>query len=76
MNSNVVLSIGESEIFFKENNIPAQAIKTTGHSDDSISVVFKDGMAFVRDLYSPELVMEDDEKSKKSWHDLRLKGEK
>lgn len=62
MNSNVVLSIDDAEIFFKENNIPAQAIKTTGHSDDSISVVFQDGTAFIGDLYSPDLVMEDDDK--------------
>lgn len=76
MSTNVVLNIDEAEAFFKENNIPAQAIKTTGHSDDSISVVFQDGTAFIGDLYSPDLVMEDDEKSKQSWHDLRQKGAK
>lgn len=76
MNSNVVLKIDEAEAFFKENNIPAQAIKTTGHSDDSISVVFQDGTAFIGDLYSPALVMEGDDKSKQSWNDLILKGAK
>jgi len=76
MNSNVVLSINESELFFKRNNIPAQAIKTIGHSDDSISMVFKDGSAFIGDLYSQDLIMEDDYKSKQSWHDLKLKGAK
>lgn len=76
MSSNIVLSIDESEIFFTENNIPAQAIITTGHSDDSISMVFKDGSAFIGDLYPPDLVMEDDEKSMQSWHDLKLKGAK
>lgn len=76
MNSNVVLNIEESEVFFQENNILAEAIKTTGHSDDSISVVFKDGTAIVGDLYPSDLVMDDDEKSKQSWDDLRLKGAK
>lgn len=76
MSSNVVLSIDESELFFKESNIPALAIKTTGHSDDSISVVFKDGTAFIGDLYPPELVMEGDDKSRQSWHALKLKGAK
>lgn len=76
MNSNIVLKIDETEPFFKENNIPAQAIKTAGHSDDSISVVFKDGTAFIGDLYSPDLVMDGDYKSKQSWHDLKLKGAK
>ncbi len=76
MNSNLVLGIDESESFFKENNIPAQAIKTIGHSDDSISVVFKEGYAFIGDLYSPDLVAEDDCKSRQSWYDLKLKGAK
>ncbi|ADU92931.1 MBL fold metallo-hydrolase [Geobacillus sp. Y412MC52] len=76
MNSNVVLSIDEAGLFFTEHNIPAQAIKTPGHSDDSISLVFQDGTAFIGDLYSPNLVMEDDDKSKQSWHDLKLKGAK
>lgn len=76
MNSNIVLSIDESESFFKEKNISAQVIKTTGHSDDSISVVFQDGTAFIGDLYSPDLVMEDDDKSKQSWKNLKLKGAK
>lgn len=76
MNSNVVLSIDESESFFKKNNIPAQVIKTTGHSDDSISVVFKDGSTFIGDLYSQDLIMEDDYRSKQSWYDLKLKGAK
>jgi len=76
MNSNVVLSIDESEMFFKENNIPALAVKTVGHSDDSISMVFKDGTAFIGDLYPLELIMEGDDKSRQSWHDLKLKGAK
>lgn len=76
MNSNVVLNIDEAESFFRKHNIPAKAIKTTGHSDDSISLVFKDGTAFIGDLYSPDLVMEGDDKSKQSWHDLKLKGAK
>ncbi len=76
MNSNLVLSIDESELFFKEHHVPAQVIKTTGHSDDSISVVFQDGVAFIGDLYSPDLVMEDDCKSKQSWYDLKQKGAK
>ncbi|MCL6588041.1 MAG: MBL fold metallo-hydrolase, partial [Anoxybacillus sp.] len=76
MNSNIVLTIDEAESFFKENNILAQAIKTPGHSDDSISVVFQDGTTFIGDLYSPDLVMEDDDKSKQSWRDLKRKGAK
>jgi len=76
MNSNIVLTIDEAESFFKENNIPAQVIKTLGHSDDSISVVFQDGTAFIGDLYSPDLVMEDDDKSKQSWRELKRKGAK
>ena len=76
INSNIILSTDESESFFKENTIPALAIKTIGHSDDSISVVFEDGPAFIGDLYSPDLVMEGDYKSKQSWCDLKLKGAK
>lgn len=76
LNSNIVLNIDEAAAFFKENNIPAQAIKTAGHSDDSISVLFQDGTAFIGDLYFPDLVMEGDEKSKQSWNELRQKGAK
>lgn len=74
MNSNIVLRIDEAEAFFKENNIPAQAIKTTGHSEDSISLIFQDGTAFIGDLYSLDLVMEGDDKSKQSWNDLKQEG--
>jgi glyoxylase-like metal-dependent hydrolase (beta-lactamase superfamily II) len=72
--TNIVININESKAFFEKNNIPAQAIKTIGHSDDSISIVFKDGCAFIGDLYSKDLIMEEDYKSKQSWNELEKLG--
>lgn len=77
MQTNIVLNIEESKTFFKENNIPAQAIRTLGHSDDSISIIFDDRHAFIGDLHSKELLMDDDYKSKQSWSELeKIKVEK
>ena len=60
----------------EENNISAQAIKTIGHSDDSISIVFDDGCAFIGDLYSKELITDEDNKSKLSWLALEKRNAK
>ncbi|MFZ5966451.1 MAG: MBL fold metallo-hydrolase [Bacillota bacterium] len=74
MQTSIILNIEESKTFFEENNIPAQAIKTIGHSDDSISIIFDDGCAFIGDLYSKELVMDEDYKSKHSWLELEKRN--
>lgn len=74
MDTNVVMEIEKSAAFFAANAIPVRAIKTPGHSGDSVSLVFDDGCAFTGDLYSPDLIMEDDEKSRQSWCELEKGG--
>lgn len=72
----LVLRIDQAAAFFTENKIPAVAIKTPGHSDDSISLIFQDGSAFTGDLYPPDLIMEDDQLSQESWSALKEIGAK
>lgn len=72
----LVLRIDQAAAFFTENNIPAIAIKTPGHSDDSISLIFQDGSTFIGDLYPPDLIMEDDQLSQESWSVLKKNGAK
>ena len=76
LNTNLVLRIEQSDDFLTENRIPARAIKTPGHSDDSISLVFQDSSAFIGDLYLPHLIMEDDTQSQESWNALKKNGAK
>lgn len=71
-----IIDICEAGRFLEINHIPAQIIQTTGHSEDSISIVFSDGDAFVGDLYRQNLVMEDDFKSRESWELLKKSGAK
>lgn len=74
LQTSLTLNIEESDAFFAERNIPARAVRTPGHSEDSISLVFSDGSAFIGDLCLPELLMEDDSESKASWDRLRDMG--
>ena len=74
--TNLVLRVDQAAAFFTEHKIPAVAIKTPGHSDDSISLVFQDGSAFIGDLYPPDLIMEDDTLSQESWNALKRNGAK
>ena len=43
--TSLVLALEDSDSFFTEHRIPAQAFKTTGHSEDSITLIFQDGSA-------------------------------
>jgi glyoxylase-like metal-dependent hydrolase (beta-lactamase superfamily II) len=74
LQSSLTLNIEESDAFFDEHHIPVRAVRTTGHSEDSISLVFSDGTAFIGDLCLPELLMEDDLESRSSWDRLRDMG--
>ena len=74
--TNLVLRVDQAAVFFTQHKIPAVAIKTPGHSDDSISLVFQDGSAFIGDLYPPDLITEDDTQSQESWNALKKNGAK
>ena len=74
--TNLVLRVDQAAAFMTENHIPARAIKTPGHSDDSISLLFQDGSAVIGDLYPPDLIMEDDTLSQESWNALKRNGAK
>lgn len=71
INTSQIIDISEAGRFLEINNIPARIIQTTEHSEDSISIVFNDGDAFIGDLYRQNLVMEDDFKSRESWELLK-----
>ncbi|MGX7351396.1 beta-lactamase [Enterococcus canis] len=65
-----IFSLQDLNDFLLDQGIPAQVIPTKGHSEDSISIVFKDGTAFVGDLYKKEWLTTEDYAGQASWQAL------
>lgn len=68
------LTTAESRAFLASIGIGGEAIRTPGHSDDSVSLITDAGEALVGDLYPESQLMEDDEKSHRSWDMIRAAG--
>jgi endoribonuclease LACTB2 len=58
LHDNLQLTTGESRAFLKRIGIAGEIIWTPGHSDDSISLVLDEGVAFTGDLPPPRFVDE------------------
>jgi endoribonuclease LACTB2 len=56
LHDNLQLTTGESREFLKRIGIAGQIIATPGHSDDSVSLVLDEGVAFTGDLPPPGFV--------------------
>jgi endoribonuclease LACTB2 len=56
LHDNLQLSILESRGFLQKLGIEGEIIHTPGHSDDSVSLVLDEGIAFTGDLTHPALV--------------------
>ena len=67
----VIISCEESRNFLKQLGIDGEIIHTPGHSDDSISIVLDEGIAFVGDLYDLNSISAfNDEKINNSWKNI------
>jgi endoribonuclease LACTB2 len=72
---NVVIKTSESRAFLAKLGIKGEIVHTPGHSDDSVTLVLDNGMAFTGDLTSPTMVVDEDPGVvASSWQKLRDLG--
>ena len=64
---NFVLKFDESRKFLASIGINGEIISTPGHSDDSVTLILDEGLAFTGDLPPRFVVSEDDWVTKESW---------
>jgi glyoxylase-like metal-dependent hydrolase (beta-lactamase superfamily II) len=70
-----VLSTAESRAFLAGIGIEGEILSTPGHSDDSVTLVLDEGLAFTGDLTSPLFVPDDpSDLAYQSWESIRAKG--
>jgi endoribonuclease LACTB2 len=69
------LKLSESRAWLKGLGLAGQVIGTPGHSDDSVSLVLDEGIAFTGDLTAPTMVSDSPlEPVRQSWARLRGLG--
>lgn len=68
------MNINDSRSWLKSMGIDGEVLKTEAHSEDSISVILDNGVAFIGDLPPESAMMEDDSKGRNSWQLLKEKG--
>jgi glyoxylase-like metal-dependent hydrolase (beta-lactamase superfamily II) len=72
---NIQLHFGESRKFLAGLGLAGEIVATPGHSDDSVSLVLDEGLAFTGDLHPPEFATEEQqEKTTASWDKLHKLG--
>jgi len=72
---NIVISEAQSRAFLAGIGVAGQIVSTPGHSDDSVSLVLDEGIAFTGDL-PPQAMVPDDptDPARQSWERLRALG--
>jgi endoribonuclease LACTB2 len=72
LHDNLQITTGQSRAFLKRIGIAGEIIATPGHSDDSVSLVLDEGVAFTGDLPPPGFVdASAGEMLQQSWDALR-----
>ncbi len=72
---NIILSADESRAFLARIGIQGAIIPTPGHSDDSVTLVLDEGVAFTGDLTPPPMVARDPaDLAYQSWARIRAAG--
>jgi glyoxylase-like metal-dependent hydrolase (beta-lactamase superfamily II) len=72
---NIVISEAESRAFLAGIGLAGEIIATPGHSDDSVTLVLDEGLAFTGDLTPPLIVPEDPaDLAYRSWQAIRARG--
>jgi ribonuclease/clavin/mitogillin len=74
-NGNTLLSEAESRPFLAGIGIQGEIISTPGHSDDSVTLILDDSLAFTGDLTPLPIVPQDPaDRARQSWERIRAKG--
>lgn len=72
---NVLLTETDSRAFLSGIGIQGDIISTPGHSDDSVTLILDEGIAFTGDLTFPALLPDDPaDVARQSWEKIRAKG--
>lgn len=75
MDDNVTISFAESRTVLGQIGIVGEILRTPGHSDDSVTLLLDDGIAFTGDLTPPALAgMDEAGLVAASWRLLREHG--
>jgi ribonuclease/clavin/mitogillin len=75
LSDNVTLTLEESRAFLRELGIAGSVVSTPGHSDDSVTLVLDEGVAFTGDLTVPRMAGDADrEVVLRSWSALAALG--
>ena len=75
LNGNTLLTEAESRAFLAGIGIHGDIISTPGHSEDSVTLVLDEGLAFTGDLPPITMVPEDPmDQSRQSWEKIRARG--
>ncbi len=65
-NDNIPLKLEESRKFLSTLGLNGEIIHTSGHSDDSVTLILDEGFAFTSDLH-PSFMNTDDTVTRESW---------
>ncbi|MEZ4670047.1 MAG: MBL fold metallo-hydrolase [Anaerolineae bacterium] len=71
LRDNTVITLEQSRRFLAKLGVQGELIATPGHSDDSISLILDEGVAFTGDLTHPRLLIDPADPCHRSWDKLR-----
>jgi endoribonuclease LACTB2 len=72
LTDNLVVNLSDSRAFLARLGIDGEIIATPGHSDDSVTLVLDEGLAFTGDLPHPMMIAEDSASAAlESWQKIR-----
>ncbi len=71
---NFLLKFADSRKFLATLGIAGEILPTPGHSDDSVSLLLDEGMAFIGDLHPLFMASEEDRVTKESWDRIYKHG--
>lgn len=75
LQDNIQLRFAESRKFLAGIGLAGEIIPTPGHSDDSVTLILDEGLAFTGDLHPAEFATEEQqEKTTASWDKIRSLG--
>jgi endoribonuclease LACTB2 len=65
-NDNFVLKLADSRKFLQSIGLNGELVHTPGHSDDSVTLILEEGIAFTGDLH-PSFINTEDVTTRQSW---------
>lgn len=72
---NILLTEADSRAFLLDIGVAGEIISTPGHSDDGVTLILDEGIAFTGDLTNPMFVPDDpSDAARQSWDKIRAKG--